>query len=162
MAKRISTFFQNPVLSIGIIFFVLVVGLTADSLYRFIAFSQCVQHKSNSKTHTHATLVIEQDGRQIVVPANLGITPNCMHPLHTHDATGLIHMEYPLPFNFYLGDFFDVMGIVMNDKRVGALKTMDGYKIEVIKNKQLIKAYYRAISLHDLDSIRIRITSPQQ
>ncbi len=160
MVKKISLILKKPATFIIIIFTILTIGFVLDKLYRSIAFGQCVIHEDYSKTHTHATLIIEQDGKKITIPKNLGITSTCMHPLHTHDTTGLIHMEYSLPITFYLGDFFDVMGIVMNDHQMGALKTMDGYKIEVIKNKKLVKGHYRQIPLHDLDLIRISITSP--
>lgn len=124
---------------------------------RQIVFLQCVTHKDNSKTHTHTQLTIIQDGKIIPIPQNIGIFDNCMHPLHTHDATGLIHMEYPITVPFYLGDFFDVMGTIFNDHQIGAIKISDGYKITVFKNGKIVKDMYRFILLLDLDKIKIRI-----
>ena len=82
-----------------------------------------------------------------------------MHPLHTHDATGLIHMEYPKPVTFYLGEFFDLMGVIFDDKQIGALKNMDGYKILIKKNGKTINSNYRLIPLRDLEKIEIIVTS---
>lgn len=161
MIRKISPIFQKSPTALLIIYFLLAFSLLSSYLYRSYVFSQCVTHKENSATHTHAALFIEQDARQIVIPADLGIAVKCMHPLHTHDATGTIHMETPLPLTFYLGDFFDVMGIIMNDHQVGSLRTANGYKIEVIKNKMLVKDHYRDIVLKNFDSIKIHITSPR-
>lgn len=80
-----------------------------------------------------------------------------MHPLHTHDGTGLIHMEYPIPFPFFLGDFFDIMGTTFNDSQIGAIRMHDEYKITVMKNNKRVPFFYRWILLKDLDKIEIKI-----
>jgi len=126
---------------------------------RPLIFRQCVVHKDHSKTHTHTMLTITQDEKKIVVPADVGETEKCMHPLHTHDTTGLIHMEYPLPVPFFLGDFFDVMGVSFSDTQVGAIRTYDGYKITVKKNGKRVNGMYRWIWLKDLDKIELEIES---
>jgi hypothetical protein len=48
------------------------------------------------------------------VPANIGIDEQAgyLTSLHTHDATGIIHVESPTRRSFNLGDFFDVWGSV--------------------------------------------------
>lgn len=133
--------------------FVIVILYSARSF----VFRQCVEHVDHSSTHTHTQLKIQQDGKEIPIPAHVGITDECMHPLHTHDATGLIHMEYPLPIPFFLGDFFDLMGITFNDGQVGSIKKFDRYEIVVRKNGKLVKGGYRWILLKDLDTIEIEI-----
>jgi hypothetical protein len=48
--------------------------------------------------HTHVHLSIVIDGREQVIPAGIGIGPEGGHPMdriHTHDASGLLHMESP-------------------------------------------------------------------
>jgi hypothetical protein len=60
--------------------------------------------------HVHPELVIMIDGVKHEVPANIGIVNGCMHPLHTHDASGTIHVESPVKRDFTLGDFFAVWG----------------------------------------------------
>ena len=42
------------------------------------------------------------------MPANVGVTGLGMQVIHTHDASGEIHIESPRPFDFTLGDFFTV------------------------------------------------------
>src|SRR5438128_2581303 len=63
-----------------------------------------------TKFHIHPHLMILVNGEQQVIPANTGINPGCMHPLHTHDDTGTVHVESPEERDFTLGDFFAVWG----------------------------------------------------
>jgi hypothetical protein len=52
------------------------------------------QH-SNYHIHVHITIYI--NGAQVTIPKNIGIAPDgsCFYWLHTHDATGVIHIEAP-------------------------------------------------------------------
>lgn len=136
----------------GLIFFV--VGILWA---RSFIFRQCVEHVDHSPTHSHTQLKIIQEGREIEIPPSIGLTQDCMHPLHTHDATGLIHMEYPYPVPFFLGDFFDVMGTTFNNSQIGAIRTFDGYKIILKKNGKQVTSPYRWILLKDLDKIEIQV-----
>ncbi len=67
----------------------------------------CVNHTSPGM-HIHPDLRIEINGEREDIPANIGISGNCMRPLHTHDSMGKIHVEFPRAHNFTLGDFFHV------------------------------------------------------
>jgi hypothetical protein len=70
--------------------------------------------------HLHPWLRIEIDGKPVTIPAAVGIVApiyrggvavggSCFEPLHTHDASGIIHIESPSPTQLYtLGDFFAV------------------------------------------------------
>ena len=69
--------------------------------------------------HIHSHLALFVNGRQLQIPAFIGIEPvlpqGCLYWLHTHDATGIIHIESPQlnapgggPFT--LGMFFDIWG----------------------------------------------------
>jgi sulfur carrier protein ThiS len=56
-----------------------------------------------------------------------------MSPLHTHDATGLIHVESNAAKNFTLGEFLDVwQGLNINGKTVVA--TVDGKPVSDFRN----------------------------
>jgi len=46
--------------------------------------------------HIHAHLDIFVDGEPFDVPADIGITNSCTYWLHTHDLTGIIHIESPI------------------------------------------------------------------
>jgi hypothetical protein len=59
--------------------------------------------------HIHAHLDVYVDGQHRTVPAYIGIIPNsCLYWLHTHDPTGIIHIEAPQYKTFTLGQFLDV------------------------------------------------------
>ena len=45
--------------------------------------------------HIHSILKIVINGENQAIPANIGVSPNCMMSLHTHDDNGTIHVESP-------------------------------------------------------------------
>lgn len=65
---------------------------------------------SKNGIHWHAELKIFVKGKEIEVPANIGI--GVIHnPLHTHDTDGIIHMEFNRIVrenDLKLGKFFEV------------------------------------------------------
>jgi hypothetical protein len=61
--------------------------------------------------HIHPRLAIKADGKEIMIPANIGLSlVGCERVMHTHDATGEIHIEPNYYQEFTLGDFFAVWG----------------------------------------------------
>lgn len=47
--------------------------------------------------HIHTKLIIMIDNQLYPIPANIGIIPEkCIYWLHTHDNSGLIHIESPI------------------------------------------------------------------
>jgi hypothetical protein len=74
-----------------------------------IAGIQC-EREEYGDFHIHAHLDIFVDGKPYAVPALIGILPaqKCLYWMHTHDGTGLIHIEAPRPRAFTLGQFFDI------------------------------------------------------
>ena len=70
--------------------------------------------------HIHQHLDIYVNGKHEAVPANIGIYDGqFLTELHTHDATGLMHVESPVAKNFTLGEFFGVWGVRLNADCVG-------------------------------------------
>jgi hypothetical protein len=61
--------------------------------------------------HIHAQLQIYFNGKNVPLPAGLGIADSCTYWLHTHTADGVIHVEAPVDRNFTLGQFIDVAGM---------------------------------------------------
>src|SRR6185312_12971121 len=82
----------------------------------------------NEKFHIHAALHIYKDGLLVPVPADVGIitAQGFETSLHTHDVTGVIHMEAPHPVKFTLGDFFKVWGVAFGPEQVGNLRGYGG------------------------------------
>jgi hypothetical protein len=71
--------------------------------------------------HIHAHLSLFYRGEQIAVPLAIGIVKPlriangfasgaALYWLHTHDATGIIHVESPDARPYTLGQFFDIWG----------------------------------------------------
>lgn len=94
--------------------------------------------------HIHPHLEIIINGTQQEIPANIGISFSCMHPLHTHDTTGTLHVESPTKRDFTLGDFFAVWKKPFNRDQI-TQETVNGKETEDFEN----------IVLHDRDQIVI-------
>lgn len=58
--------------------------------------------------HIHAHLSIYINGKSMPLPAQIGITNTCFYWLHTHDTTGIIHMESPKAIPLTLGTFLQL------------------------------------------------------
>ena len=59
--------------------------------------------------HVHAHLDVFVDGKPYPVPQGVGIVGRtCLYWLHTHDPSGIIHVEAPQRRIFTLDQFFDI------------------------------------------------------
>jgi hypothetical protein len=83
--------------------------------------------------HYHAHLDVFVKGKPVTVPAGLGINigPNNtmpahgepgIAPLHTHDTTGVLHIEAPRDDTFTLGQAFAEWGVLLSPRQVGAYR----------------------------------------
>jgi hypothetical protein len=68
--------------------------------------------------HIHPHLTIFIDGKEKTVPAGIGIEATGDLPLHTHDASGKIHVESPVVRTFCLEDFFAVWGQTFDSQQI--------------------------------------------
>jgi hypothetical protein len=112
--------------------------------------------------HNHVTLNVTYNGQTQLVPQNIGIAENPslyrdhsldkygmqgMSPLHTHDASGTIHVESNTKRDFRFGEFLDIWkGLDVNDKTVQAI--VNGNPVSDFRN----------IILNDGDSISLNIS----
>jgi hypothetical protein len=138
--------------------------------------------------HIHAHLTLYKDGAPVPVPAYVGIPYSsaihvsgqntCLFYLHTHDASGVIHIESPTKPErpFMLGQFFDIWhytslwdaqggiagqaGLVVDDSFVNALKAAKPRDIHVFVNGKPVSTSYRAITLTKHKLITIEIGTP--
>lgn len=67
--------------------------------------------RSGTTLHIHQHLDVFVDGKRAVVPAGIGIGKHFISPLHTHDASGLVHVESPAVRSFSLAELFGVWGV---------------------------------------------------
>ena len=71
--------------------------------------------------HIHQHLDIFLNGKHISVPALIGINDNTyITELHTHDASGVIHIEAAANKHYTLGSFFAEWGVYLDSRCVGA------------------------------------------
>lgn len=85
------------------------------------------------QVHVHAHLSLFYKGQQIAIPYGIGIVQpfqvkngfvgvgRGIYWLHTHDATGIIHVESPDSRTYTLGQFFDIWGRPLDRRSVAGL-----------------------------------------
>lgn len=111
--------------------------------------------------HVHAHLDINYLGRPVIVPAYVGIRDKtCLYWLHTHDATGIIHIEAPHKVNKILGNFFDVWGQPLSRQRVATETVPAGKSMKVWVNGKLFTRDPRSIVLKTHERITIDVGPP--
>jgi hypothetical protein len=83
--------------------------------------------------HIHAHLALFFNGEQIAIPCGIGIVRpfrivngfvgvgSGFYWLHTHDATGIIHIESPDARVYTLGNLFDIWGEPLSARGVAGL-----------------------------------------
>jgi hypothetical protein len=71
--------------------------------------------------HLHPELTVYADGDEVPIPVNIGIDPanppEMMAGLHTHDSSGVIHVENAAEPT--LGQFFEIWGVPFSPDQLG-------------------------------------------
>ena len=117
--------------------------------------------------HIHPQLSILVNGTSFSVPEQIGIDPSMwkdhsldrfgmqsmpkmnmsdMAPLHTHDNSGVVHVESTANRNYTLGEFLDIWGLNLNDKTV-----------KMTTNGKPILTDFKEHILRDGEQIRLEI-----
>ena len=82
--------------------------------------------------HVHQHLDVFVDGKKVKVPAFIGINDGAfITQLHTHDASGLIHVEAGKKFAYTLGQFFGVWGVRLSKNCIGGYCNKGGSRLKV-------------------------------
>jgi hypothetical protein len=69
--------------------------------------------------HIHTHIDIFVNGQVIYIPPQIGIIPGkCIYWMHTHDGTGIVHIESPINRDFTLGQFYDLWKSKLNNLQV--------------------------------------------
>jgi len=130
--------------------------------------------------HVHAHLDVFIDGQEIVVPAGIGINTKdpevryfedvgsyggiemcdqpCISPLHTHDASGILHTESADTESHTLGQFFTEWGVELSETCVG--EHCAPTPIAVYIGGETYEGDPRAIELTDQKVIVIVVGTP--
>jgi hypothetical protein len=120
--------------------------------------------------HVHAYLTIRDHGRRLEIPAGVGVvdpaapepdgsiaTGACLYWLHTHDASGTVHVEAPMARPFTLGQFFDVWGQPLSADDVAGIRGAVNVRVD----GQPYLGDPRAIVLDDGETIAIEVGAGQ-
>ncbi len=106
--------------------------------------------------HIHPQLSITLDGQPLIVPSQIGIDQSLwkdhsldnygmqgMAPLHTHDASGTLHVESNAYRNYTLGEFLNIWGgLDTSGKTVKATvddKPVSNYKDIILRDGEQIR-----------------------
>ncbi len=120
--------------------------------------------------HVHPWLQIRVNGKPVTIPAYIGIKSingaECIEPIHTHDSSGIIHIEANDKRNYTLGDFFAVWkatygNITINGQiRPVVFNATDlfGFRVDrthtivvLVDGKKIDQGSYLSLNLNSLD-----------
>ncbi len=107
---------------------------TADLKARLSAMGLPALSSEGTVLHIHQHLDIFIDGTREAVPSDIGILTSpqlVFSPLHTHDTSGIIHVESPTQETFTLGQFLDVWGVRFTQTCIGGYCNGGGKTLQV-------------------------------
>jgi hypothetical protein len=113
--------------------------------------------------HIHVHLDVLADGQAVAVPANIGIDTarGGISPLHTHDDSGVIHIESPVKRQFSLGELFTEWGVSLSANNIGGLRATDGKTVRAYVNGVPRTGDPAAITFNQHDQIVVAYGPPQ-
>jgi hypothetical protein len=111
-----------------------------------------VQGSETLQVHYHAHIDIIDNGTKVTVPAYVGYLidngkATGITSLHTHDASGIVHIESPTDTPYTLGQVFTEWGVRLTTGQVGGLTTANGNVLRVYVNGQVFVGDPAAIVL---------------
>ena len=136
--------------------------------------------------HDHVHLDVLVDGRKVTVPPGVGLaeptdngpckppTPAVSEcnagdfytafvansPLHTHSASGMIHIEADRPGRYTLGQFFDEWGVRFSETCLGAYCTGGGKELAVFVAGRRVDGAFRSVVLGNREEIAVVFGDP--
>ncbi|HYY26222.1 MAG TPA: hypothetical protein VE689_12050 [Candidatus Udaeobacter sp.] len=105
--------------------------------------------------HIHQHLDLILSGTQVSVPADIGINyaARFISPIHTHDETGVIHVESDEVRDFTLGEFFDVWGVRFTKDCIGGYCSKGTNTLKVFVNGKPVSGDPRKLVLQPRQEI---------
>ena len=107
------------------------------------------------RLHIHQHLDIVVRGRPYRIPAGIGIDHHArfISPLHTHDFSGIMHVESPTVRRFTLGQWFDVWGLRFSSNSLGGYRADGKERVWVFVNGKRWLGNPRQITLREHQEI---------
>ena len=162
--KRTTTFSIIGVVVLavaGLVYLVVAQSQTpANAAYPVVDNISC-QSTEQGGTHIHAHVTMYVNGTKTPIPANVGIAPDssCLYWLHTHDDSGVIHIEAPEGVSATFGNFLDIWG--QRFQQVGypsQLSDATGWQVYV--NGKPFRGNFHTIPLQSHTLITLAYNSP--
>lgn len=109
--------------------------------------------------HTHLTITI--GGQTETIPGQIGLDEKNGYAtaLHTHNTSGIIHIESPTKREFTLGQFFTEWNVRLDSRHVGSAGSDVGERLTVFVDGKRRVGDPASIRLRDLDDIDL-VVSP--
>lgn len=134
----------------------------ADNLPELIA-ALNLPYSDPPQLHHHIHLDLYVNGRKVIVPAQIGLSSQVEVPVHTHDPSGIIHIEtVDINFKPTLGLFFDVWGVTFTTNSIGGYTSDANNQLSVYVNGKLYQGDPREIPLNQHDEIVIAYGTESQ
>jgi hypothetical protein len=114
--------------------------------------------------HIHQHLDVYVDGRHVTVPSGIGIdvASGFISPLHTHDTSGVMHVESPDIKTFTLGQFFAVWGVRLSGRCVGGYCNSGPRRVRVYVDGRRVTGDPRQLALAEHQEIAVTYGTPAQ
>jgi hypothetical protein len=110
-----------------------------------------------SVLHIHAHLDVFVDGKAVAVPAGIGIDERrgAISPLHTHDTSGVIHIESPTQSIFSLAQFFSEWNVTLTASQLGNRTATTDSPLHAYVNGHQVTGSPGALTFHGHDEIAL-------
>ena len=101
--------------------------------------------------HYHLQLNVTINDERIEIPMNIGFERDSegktifLHPIHTYDNSGRIHVETTKNATAKLGFFFDIWGKEFAENRILNYTADDEHSVEIYMNGNKIETYGETI-----------------
>lgn len=123
------------------------------------------ERREHSDFHIHSHLDIFINDEKSTIPSDIGIIPNtCLYWLHTHEDSGVIHIESPENRTFTLGQFFHIWGERLSNNQIFDNMVEDNKTLSVYINGKKVSdgTEYGQIPLGKYDEIAIVYGKPPE
>jgi hypothetical protein len=118
--------------------------------------------REGTALHIHAHLDLFVHGRRVAVPAGVGIGPDFISPLHTHDASGVVHVESSDVRTFTLGEVFGVWGVRLTRRCLGGYCARGPDRLRVYVGGRELTGDPRGLQLAPHAEIVVAFGTPRQ
>ena len=105
--------------------------------------------REGTELHIHQHLDLFINGKTVSVPPMVGINmvAGFIAPVHTHDGSGVIHIESPIVNRYTLGQFFDIWGVRLTPTCLGAYCNTGDKLLRIFVNGAAVTSNPREIEL---------------